>query len=123
MFNLVNRIFILFSYPSVRCINKQKTHVIEGQLRCKELASFLDCHKTKKIVWLSEDATALISRINYDPVTNQIVGIILPTDNNGCPIPFRYFLLHFEILDIFVIQKTLNLFMENFSIQFQSNRC
>lgn len=75
----------------MRCINEQKNRVIEGQLRCKELATFLDCHKTKKIVWLSEDATALISRISYDPMTNQIVGIVLPTDsNNGCPIPFRY---------------------------------
>lgn len=40
-------------------------------------------------VWLSEDATAIVARLRYDPSTNQIVGILLPTNNNGSPIPFR----------------------------------
>lgn len=75
----------------MRCINDLKTRVVEGELRSKELMKYLDEHKTKKIVWISEDATAIISKIKYDPITNQLVGILLPINKNGNPIPFRYF--------------------------------
>lgn len=61
----------------------------EGELRSKELAEFLEEHETKKIVWISEDATAINPKIKYDPKTNQIVGILLPTNENGLPVPFR----------------------------------
>lgn len=80
---------------SVLCINKNKSHVIEGELRCKELVEFLNEHKTKKVVWLSEDATAIIPTCKYDPATNQIVGVLLPKIRNGCPIPLRYFYYNF----------------------------
>lgn len=73
----------------MRCINNTKVRVNEGELRCKELAKFLDDHNTKKVVWLSEDATALMPKIKYDPTTDQIVGILLPTNKNGLPIPLR----------------------------------
>lgn len=63
--------------------------MIEGQLRCAELNSYLEEMKTEKSVWLSEDGTALISKITYDPETEQMVGLLLPLNNNGCPIPFR----------------------------------
>lgn len=92
----INLSINLFSL--VRNINDQKSRVIEGELRCGHLATFLDAHKTEKVVWLSEDATALASKINYDPITNQLVGIILPTNGNGCPIPFRCFLHDFLLL-------------------------
>lgn len=76
---------------SVRCVNDLKSHVVEGELRSKELMKYLDEHKAKKIVWISEDATAITSKVNYDPITNQLVGILLPLGKNGNPIPFRYF--------------------------------
>lgn len=74
---------------SVRCISSTHFRVNEGELRCKELAKFLDDHKSKKIVWLSEDATAITPTIKYDSKTNQLVGILLPKNKNGCPIPLR----------------------------------
>lgn len=73
----------------VRCVNDLKTRVVEGELRTKELMKYLDAHKTEKIVWISEDATAIISKIKYDPITNQLVGVLLPFNKNGNPIPFR----------------------------------
>lgn len=82
-----------FYLGSVRCINNNKSRVIEGILRCKDLSDFLDSHNTKKSVWISEDATAVISEYRYDPMTNQIIGIVLPLNKNGSPIPFRYFSL------------------------------
>lgn len=42
-------------------------------------------------VWLSEDATGIVSKIEFDPKTNQMTGIVLPTNSNtGMPIPFTY---------------------------------
>lgn len=42
-------------------------------------------------VWLSEDASAIVSKIEYDHRTNQMVGIVLPIEpNNGMPIPFSF---------------------------------
>lgn len=80
-------------YSVVRCINNNKSQVIEGELRCRELCEFLEKHKADKSVWLAEDATAIVPKIQYDPTTNQLVGILLPMNAKGLPIPFRY-LLH-----------------------------
>lgn len=84
MLILVNNCFFL-----VRCIDNHKMRVLEGNLRCKELAEYLDNLNAVKRVWLSEDATAIVSKISYDPKTNQLIGLVLPLNNNGCPIPFR----------------------------------
>lgn len=59
--------------------------------------------KTTKYVWLSEDGTAITSRVTYDPKTNQLVGIVLPADiNTGCPKTF-----HFNATDAETIQVHL----------------
>lgn len=67
----------------VRCINEHKSRVIEGEMRCEELSKFLESHNAVKSVWLSEDATAIVEKINYDPITNQLVGILLPFNTQG----------------------------------------
>lgn len=74
----------------MRCIDDNKSRVIEGQLRCVELSAYLTNVNTVKKVWLSEDATAIIRRISYDPKTNQLIGILLPLNKDGCPIPFSF---------------------------------
>lgn len=87
--NLNENSYLLY-FISVRNINNQKSRVVEGQLRVEELAKFISDNQAVKSVWLSEDATAVISKIKYDSVTNQLVGLLLPTNpNNGCPTPFR----------------------------------
>lgn len=72
-----------YSLPSLPSTNRyiQKTvcNVIEGFLRCKELAEYLD-----------ERGTRIEGRVQYDSSTNQITGFVLPIDNNGMPIPQQY---------------------------------
>lgn len=47
--------------------------------------------KTVRRVWISEDATAITAKVNYDPSTDQLVGITLPIDSKtGCPIVLNY---------------------------------
>lgn len=83
----------------VRCVAKYKSRIIEGQIRAKELATYLDRMKVSKQVWLSEDATVITSKVTYDPHTNQLVGLVLPIDEiTGCPKPFTYLALDAEVI-------------------------
>lgn len=80
--------------PSLSSTNRfvGRTHhnIIEGQLRCDELLAYLKNRNLPLIVSLSEDATRVINRVQYDSSTNQLIGFVLPTDQNGLPIPFFY---------------------------------
>lgn len=86
-------------YYSVRCINEHKSPIIEGEIRSQQLSNYLDHHKTTRYVWLSEDATAIISKVIYDPATNQLVGLVLPTNKvTGCPTSFSYLAQNAEMI-------------------------
>lgn len=51
----------------------------------------MDRMKTPRFIWLSEDATVIVPKVTYDPSTNQIIGLLLPTDKNiGCPKPLSF---------------------------------
>lgn len=63
---------------------------MEGVLRSKELASYLKSLNAVKAIWLAEDATRITSTISYDSKTNQMIGVVLPLNDNGCPIPFTF---------------------------------
>lgn len=75
----------------VRCIENNKSRITEGYVRSKELSEYLDNLQAVKVIWLSEDATAITTKVVYDPITNQMVGIVLPIDKKtGCPKPFTF---------------------------------
>lgn len=64
---------------------------MEGQVRAKELAEYFHNLSTIKVVWLSEDATAIVRKVVYDPTSNQLIGIVLPHDKTtSCPIPLTF---------------------------------
>lgn len=72
-------------------VSEYKTRIIEGELRCKELSHYLETIKVRKCVWLSEDASGIIAKVEFDPKTIQMVGIVLPINSNtGMPISFTY---------------------------------
>lgn len=76
---------------TVRCIGEHKSRIIEGEIRAKELAAYLEKLNCQKSVWLSEDATVITAKVTYDPTTNQLIGLVLPLDGaTGCPIAFTY---------------------------------
>lgn len=80
------------SLPSVnRYIYKTNCRVVEGVLRCDELTQYLEERNLEKVVTLSEDATRIVGRVQYDSFTNQIVGFVTPINKeNGLPISFAY---------------------------------
>lgn len=80
------------SLPSVnRYIYKSNRRVVEGVLRCDELCQYIEERNLEKVVTLSEDATRIVGRVQYDKHSNQMVGFVLPLNKkNGLPIPFAY---------------------------------
>lgn len=77
--------------PSLRSIDryiaKVKSSAVEGALRADELLKYLTDLNLPKLVSLSEDATKINDRIQYDVGTNQLVGFVLPLNpENGMPI-------------------------------------
>lgn len=72
-------------------ISERKPKIVEGQLRSKELLEYLHCVNAKKIVFLSEDASGIITKVEYDSKTNQLVGLVLPlASDTGMPIPLSF---------------------------------
>lgn len=75
----------------VKHINSTKKVIVEGELRCKELSSYLDNVNSPRAVWLSEDGSGIVPKVSYDSTTNQLVGLVLPFNSEtGIPVPFTY---------------------------------
>lgn len=64
--------------------------IIEGKLRTEELITYLKDRNLPLRVDLSEDATRITAKVEFDPKTNQLVGFALPSDTNGMPIPLSF---------------------------------
>lgn len=64
--------------------------LVEGTCLGSELRDFILKRGLTPYVWLSEDATRITGRIQYDPKTNQLVGSVLPFNKQGMPIAFSY---------------------------------
>lgn len=73
-----------------RYIHRTDHAVIEGELRVDELLNYLEERQQPMWVCLSEDGTRVENRIQYDSRTNQVVGFVLPTDQNGMPVPLYF---------------------------------
>lgn len=52
---------------------------------------YLESLNAEKIVWLSEDATGLVAKIEFDPQSNQMIGLVLPVNTTtGMPMPYTF---------------------------------
>lgn len=71
-------------------LKKNGPNISEGELRGDQLKIYLDQFEIKHI-WLSEDATRIINRVQYNSFNNELIGFVLPlNDNNGMPIKSVY---------------------------------
>lgn len=76
---------------TVHYISQSKTKVIEGELRCEGLSQYIQRVNAPRKVVLAEDASGIVPKVEYDPTTNQLVGLVLPTnEKTGMPIPFSF---------------------------------
>lgn len=69
------------SLPSItifyRFISTQKSNIVEGEYRFDALKIFLEERNLPMCVWVSEDGTRISSKIEYDMLSNKIVGFVL----------------------------------------------
>lgn len=71
------------STSTVNCFIAQNSDkIVEGEVRVKQLSDYLDKMKAPRSVWLSEDATGIIPKIEYDQSTNQVTGLVLPINSS-----------------------------------------
>lgn len=66
-------------------MQRRKDEVIEGKLRCEQLAKHLELTNSSKHVFLSEDASGIVKKIVHDSRSNQLIGLVLPLNNEGMP--------------------------------------
>lgn len=82
---------------------QHKPKIIEGEIRAKQLFEYLEHLNLRKCVWLCEDATGINSRIQYDPITNQLIGLALPINSiTGMPVSFSYVFKSLEAAQMFI---------------------
>lgn len=60
-------------------------NVVEGSLRVEALKHHLEDYKTSLEVWLSEDDSGTINKVQYDKKDNLLLGFIIPKDKNSMP--------------------------------------
>ena len=61
-----------------------------------ELQLHLQTYNAVKMITVGEDATRVITKVDYDNETNRLVGFVLPCDDNGLP-HSDSFLLAFKV--------------------------
>lgn len=72
-------------------ISERKEIIVEGELRCEQLAKFLEQTNCPNSVILSEDGSGVVQKVVYESRTNQLVGLVLPLNStNGMPQLFAY---------------------------------
>lgn len=92
-----NSIVSISHLMSESYIRKFTPRIGEGEIRAVELNDYLSKFKLPKVVWLSEDATGISSKIEYDTATSQLIGQVLPIDKRtGIPIPNTYMARSYE---------------------------
>lgn len=77
------------SLPSTnRYIQTTNCRINEGVLRANELYTYLTERNLPLVVCLSEDATKIVDRTQYDSATNQIIDFVPPISNeiNKCSV-------------------------------------
>lgn len=86
-YKLLEQNLPLPALPTVcRYVQDNGPIIREGELRCNELKKYLDERKLEPFVWISEDATRITGRIQYDSVTNELIGFVSPLSTDGMPL-------------------------------------
>lgn len=58
---------------------------------------------------MSEDATAIVIKVSYDPSTNQLIGLLLPNNKStGCPKLFTFLATDAETIKQHLMQEQSN---------------
>lgn len=62
-----------------------KEKILEGELRCESLLNYLEATKAPRKVFLSEDASGIVSKMVFDSRNNEIIGLVYHSMKMACP--------------------------------------
>lgn len=80
------------SVPTIQRKMEEDDKIIEGTVQISKLKTFLTKRNYPLKVFISEDQTALIRRVDYDSVQNKMVGFVLPlNEKSRFPLSDTYF--------------------------------
>ena len=68
----------------------------EGEFRFDALLKHLESYGASKFVAIGEDATLVISMVDYDIEAKKLVGLVLPSTKNGLPLPDALLVISFD---------------------------
>lgn len=78
----------------------QMGQIEEGKFNFKGLSIFLEERNLPRVVWVSEDATRINGKIEYDSRTNKVLGFVLPLQN-GMPDSSAYLAKNAEQIEFY----------------------
>jgi len=82
--------------PVQREAAKQFNPLSDGEFAFDQLSVHLKSYNVPRIVSISEDATRVITRIEYDPNSNKLVGFVL---QSTCLLVDHFWLLYLIALN------------------------
>lgn len=98
--------------PSITTLNRtldECQKISEGAVRLSELKEFLLKRKYPMRIFISEDQTAILKRVQYDPKTNKMVGFQLPLcKKNGFPTTNNFYVNSIEDIRTAFQNETLS---------------
>jgi hypothetical protein len=90
MGNLVEKYKEGNSNITLSLINIKLTSTYQGHLYILECKEFLVKRGLPLVVSISEDATRILSKVEFDPKTNSLVGLVGKLDDNGLPMKIAF---------------------------------
>lgn len=77
------------AFPSLSTVEREASKCYqplkEGEFLFDKLSAHLDAYNAPRIISISEDATRVVSHVEYDGNSDCIVGFVLPLDENSLP--------------------------------------
>ena len=71
----------------------------EGQFRFDDLVVYLKKFDAPLVIAISEDATRVIGRVEYDSETNRLVGFVLPCNSDGLPLADSFLAVSLDVIE------------------------
>ena len=81
---------------SIKCEYKSFS---EGLFYFDDLLAHIRDHKTSTMTSIGEDATRVIARVDYDCITDQCVGFVLPVDSDGLPLVDSFLAVSYKVIE------------------------
>ena len=82
-----------------RAIQSPYHSLSEAQFCFDALVNHLKKYNAPFFVAISEDATRIISRVEYDQETNRMIEFVLPSDDNGLPMADSFLATSFDVIE------------------------